>query len=151
MAPIETDIIFKRLAGIEQDLAELRTLGAQDLHAFSADMGHKLAEYHLHRALEGVFNIASHLNSRKPGGTKAMSYKDIARTFGELGFIDISFARHELSTMAGYRNRLVHFYAEIKEPELYDIIRNNLGDFDIFLNAVKMVLKHPEKFNLAAE
>ncbi len=53
--------------------------------------------------------------------------------------------------MAKYRNRLVHFYAQISPEELYKIIQEDLGDFDVFLAAVKQVLTQPEKFNLEVE
>lgn len=53
--------------------------------------------------------------------------------------------------MAGYRNRLTHFYAEITPGELHDILNNDLGDFETFLSAIKRVLKHPEQFGLTIE
>ena len=53
--------------------------------------------------------------------------------------------------MAGYRNRLVHFYAEIEADELYRIVNDNLGDFEVFLEAIKKVVEQPEKFGLKVE
>lgn len=53
--------------------------------------------------------------------------------------------------MTGYRNRLTHGYADIDHDELYKILKNNLGDFDIFLAAVKKVLEHPQKIGLEVE
>lgn len=53
--------------------------------------------------------------------------------------------------LAKYRNRLVHFYAEVSPEELYKIIKENLGDFNIFLSSVKKVLTDPQQFDLAAE
>ena len=43
--------------------------------------------------------------------------------------------------MARYRNRIVHFYAEITADEIYGIINNDLKNFDVFLVAVKRVLR----------
>jgi len=45
----------------------------------------------------------------------------------------------------------VPFYAEISPEEIYGIINNDLGDFEIFLKAVKNVLERPEKFGLSIE
>lgn len=53
--------------------------------------------------------------------------------------------------MAKYRNRLVDFYAKVSPTELYKIIHDDLGDFDVFLTAVKNLLNHPEKFGLLVE
>ena len=44
--------------------------------------------------------------------------------------------------MAKYRNRLVHLYAQVTARETYDIIKNNLGDFEIFLSAIKKCWKN---------
>ena len=144
---IEKDIIVKRINGIQQELAELRKLGSLKFEDFSEGTGFKLAQFHLHRALEGVFNISAHILSRLPGG-QATSYKEIAIKLGEFGIIDKDFANNRLSLMAKYRNRLVHFYADISEKEIYDIIENNLSDFDTFLKAIKNVLENPDKFDL---
>jgi uncharacterized protein YutE (UPF0331/DUF86 family) len=148
--PIERDVIIKRLNGVQSDVAELSTLGNQALEEFSNGSGHKLAEYHLHRALEGVLNISAHILSRIPGG-QATQYAEIARKMGEFGLIDKEFSETRLVKMANYRNRLVHFYAEIEPQELLDILHNNLQDFDIFLLAIKNILEHPGDFGLIVD
>lgn len=144
---IEKDIIIKRINGIQQELSELKLLGNLVFEEFYEGNGFKLAQFHLHRALEGVFNISAHLLSRLPGG-QATSYKEIAVKLGEAGVVDKDFAETKLSLMAKYRNRLVHFYADISAKEIYGIIKNDLDDFDIFLKSVKSVLENPEKFGL---
>ena len=148
--PLEKDTIIKRINGIQAELAELHDLGTQSLEEFSSGIGYKLAEYHLHHALEGVFHIASHILSRIPGG-QATEYAETARKLGEFGIIDKEFANTTLVKMAKYRNRIVHFYAEITPEEYYQIITQNLGDFDIFLSAVKKVIEHPEHYGMTVE
>lgn len=147
---IEKDIILKRVNGIQQEIAELQKLSALPFEEFKDGDGYKLAQYHMHRALEGVFNIGSHILSRIPGG-EVTQYREIAEKLGEFGIVDKEFAQKKLTLMAKYRNRLVHFYAEITEKELYGIITNDLGDFKVFLSAVKRVLENPEAFNLSVE
>lgn len=117
---------------------------------FKEGDAYKLAQYHMHRALEGVFNISSHILSRIPGG-EATQYREIAEKLGEFGIVDKEFVAQRLIPMAKYCNRFVHFYAEITEKELYGIITNDLGDFDVFLSAVKRVLENPEKYNVSVE
>lgn len=147
---LEKDIIIKRIEGIASEIAELKKLGEQNLDKFQTGDGWKLAQFHLHRALEGVFNIGSHIISRIPGAS-ASQYKEIALKLGENKIVPADFARNELVQMAKYRNRLVHFYAEIEAPELYGIIQNDLPDFETFLAAVKQLLANPRQFNLEAE
>lgn len=147
---IEKDIITKRLEGIEAELAELQKLSQLSLDQFSGGDGWKLAQFHLHRALEGVFNIGSHIISRIPGG-QATQYKEIAAKLGELKIVPVDFAAGALTEMAKYRNRLVHFYAQITADELYKILQENLRDLDTFLSAVKRVLENPQNFGLLSD
>lgn len=52
--------------------------------------------------------------------------------------------------MAGYRDRMVHFYGEIiTGREIYNIIQEELEDFYTFLTYISVLLKNPEKFNLS--
>ncbi len=147
---LEKDTILKRTNGIQLELEELKKLGVLPFAEFSEGDGYKLAQYHLHRALEGVFNIAAHILSRIPGA-QATTYKDTALKLGEFGIVEKQFAENNLAKMANYRNRLVHFYAEITPEELYGILHNNLADFDVFLHGVKELLENSEKFGLSAE
>ena len=41
-----------------------------------------------------------------------------------------------LATLAGYRNRMVHFYHEVTFEELYEICRSELGDLLKIRNAL---------------
>lgn len=147
---IEKDTVIKRINGIQAEVSELRKLALSPFDAFQREKGFELSQYHLHRALEGVFNISAHILSRIPGG-QVTRYKEMAQKLGEYGIVDKEFANTRLQEMARYRNRLVHFYAEVTPEEIYNVLQNDLGDFDIFLKAVKAVLEHPEKFNLTVE
>jgi uncharacterized protein YutE (UPF0331/DUF86 family) len=147
---IEKDVVIKRVAGVEAEIAELEKLRALALDEFSTGDGWKLAQFHLHRALEGVFNISSHILSRIPGMT-ATQYKEIAQKLGEAKIIPLEFAQTKLVEMAKYRNRLVHFYAQIEAKELYEILQNDLGDFEIFLKEIKKVLQNPGSYGLSVE
>lgn len=150
--PIRTEAITPRIDGILRDLTKLRQLASLPEKDFCSTNNDyfDIAKLRLHEALEGVFHIGAHILSRVEGG-RTTDYKDIAKKLGEFGIVDKNFANGPLTFMAGYRNRIVHFYAEIKPEELHKIINNNLGDFEIFLKAVKDVLEHPEKFGLTLE
>lgn len=147
---IEKDVILKRMNGIEAELAALKELAKLPFEEFKQQKGFELGQYHLHRALEGVFNISAHILSRIPGGM-ATKYRDMARNLGKFKIVDKQFADTKLTEMANYRNRLVHFYAEVTPEEIYKVLQKDLGDFDIFFAAVKKVLEHPEKFGLEVE
>ncbi|MBI3599088.1 MAG: DUF86 domain-containing protein [Nitrospinae bacterium] len=144
---LDKDTILKRINGIQNEIGEMEKLSRIPFEEFKEGVGFKLAQFHLHRSLEGVFHIGAHILSRIPGG-QVSEYKEMAMKLGEYNIVDRDFANTTLKNMAGYRNRIVHFYAEISPEEIYRIINNNLGDFDIFLKGVKRVLGNPEKFGI---
>lgn len=53
--------------------------------------------------------------------------------------------------MAGYRNRMVHFYGEITEKEIYHIIQEELADLHTFCAYVEKILREPSEYNLLVE
>jgi uncharacterized protein YutE (UPF0331/DUF86 family) len=147
---IKRQSIIPRIDGIQRDVERLKRLGELPILEFSSEDNFIKAQFYLRRALEGVFHIGAHVLSRIPGG-RATEYKEIALRLGEMGIVPQPFAEKNLKAMAGYRNRLTHFYADVKPEEIHKIIRENLGDFEVFLKEIKELLSNPAKFNLAIE
>lgn len=150
LLPLQREAIEPRLDGIQKELLLLRDFSSLTFKEFLEPINFDRVQLHLRFALEGVFHISSHLLSRIPGG-RYTEYKELARKLGEVGIVSKEFAENKLVLMAGYRNRLTHFYAEIKPAELHKILREDLDDIEEFLRAVKRVLKNPEKFGLKIE
>ena len=148
-APIRTEAILPRIDGITRNITKLRKLGKHPLEEFEKrDDVFDLSQHHLRLALEGVFHIGSHILARLPG-SRVTSYKEIASELTNRGVVDKQFGNEKLIKMAGYRTRLTHFYQDVTPKEIYEIISNDLGDIEVFLVAIKDVLKDPEKFNLS--
>lgn len=150
MLPLKRQSIFPRIDGIQRDVEKLKKIANLPLKNFEKEDNFALTQFYLRRALEGVFHIGSHILSRL-SGVRATQYKDIAKLLGKKGIVNRTFATKELTKMAGYRNRLTHFYADITPGELYKVIQHNLEDFDAFLADIKKLLSHPEKFGLTLE
>jgi len=51
--------------------------------------------------------------------------------------------------MAGYRNRLIHFYDEVTPEELYEILQDDLKDIETFAKALKDLVGHPDRIGLS--
>jgi uncharacterized protein YutE (UPF0331/DUF86 family) len=150
--PIKKSSILPRINGISENLQRLKDIGAKTFFEFKENKDlFELAQLNLQRAIEGVFNISNHLISRIAGGSEATTYAQIANLMGEYNFVPETFALNEFTKIAKYRNRLVHFYAQISQKELYDILQNNLSDIETFLKYIKKVLENPEKWNLKIE
>jgi uncharacterized protein YutE (UPF0331/DUF86 family) len=65
----------------------------------------------------------------------AAECKEVAAALYDRGVIDA--AQFELmKKMAGYRNRMVHFYHEIIPEELWDICANHLKEIEVILDGL---------------
>lgn len=146
--PLIKNVLQSRISYIEDSLKSLERFKGISFEAFHSNSDNfRIAFYDLHRALEAVFDIGAHILSRIPGA-RPSSYKDIPRLLAKNKIIPSEFAFNKLVKMAGYRNRMVHFYGEISERELYNIIQNDLPDFVFFCCQIQKLLKNPENYNL---
>ncbi|MEK7509457.1 MAG: DUF86 domain-containing protein [Patescibacteria group bacterium] len=153
--PLSRVKIESKLAIIREAIERLpATVSDCTEEEFAADITKfAVTEHFLRRALEAVFDIAGHIISRfsYSPGKRPKTLKEVAAALGEKGVVDAAFAEGALSNMAGYRNRMVHFYDEITSQELYRIVTRNLGDFETFAAAAVHVIQNPSEFDLAAE
>jgi len=98
------------------------------------------AETFLRHSLEAIFDIGRHILAKTGNVRLTYEYKDIARGMGENGIISKPLM-HKMMEMAGYRNRIVHFYHEITDEELYEIIQDDLVDIERFLKEIGRFIK----------
>lgn len=149
-APLDPNVILPRIQGIQEDLVALKKTAKMSLETFAQGPYFGDANYRLHRILEGIFNISNHLLSRLPGASKGLTtYRDIALRMGEKNLIPKDFSNAVLVPMAGFRNRLVHGYADITPKEIHDLLLEHLKDVETFLSHLKKVLDNPAAFGLA--
>jgi uncharacterized protein YutE (UPF0331/DUF86 family) len=147
--PLNKEVLSSRLSFIEDSIRSLARFKGTTFKSFHANPDHfRIAFYDLHRALEATMDIGSHILSRIPGA-RATSYKEIPLLLSKHKILPSDFAEVALLQMAGYRTRMVHFYSEITEKELYNIIQDNLKDFEKFCLYVNRLIKNPQKFGLS--
>jgi len=89
------------------------------------------AESYLRRSLEALFDIGRHILARKYG-LPVVEYKEIAKRLFEKSVLSADEAEW-MRKMAGYRNRMVHFYHEVSAEELHEICLNRLGEIRTLL------------------
>jgi uncharacterized protein YutE (UPF0331/DUF86 family) len=129
---IDEKVIAQRARWIREAIAALKELPLSDQQAF---LGNKhniaAAESYLRRSLEALFDVGRHILA-KGFAYPAAEYKEIASGLFEksvIGKADADLMRK----MAGYRNRMVHFYHEISSEELLDICLNHTDEIDRLL------------------
>lgn len=149
--PLNKEVLQARISYIEDSLKSLERFKGVEYKKFYSNPDHyRIAFYDLHKALEAVMDIGSHILSRIPGA-RPSSFKDIHRLLGKHKIVPLDFANDALVKMAGYRNRMVHFYGEITEREIYDIVQEELNDFYTFIFHINAVLRNPTKYNISIE
>ena len=150
-APLNKEVLQARLSYIEDSLNSLERFKDVTYEEFRSNPDNfRIAFYDLRRALEAAMDVGSHILSRIPGA-RATSYKEISKLLGRHKIVPIDFADNQLARMAGYRNRMVHLYAEISEKELYEIIQQDLRDFEVFCKYITELLTDPSKTGLTVE
>ena len=141
---IRARIVSERVAWIRDMIHAIRELPLGTFEEFLADSRNSAAaESYLRRALEAIFDLGRHILAKGFALTPA-EYKQIAARLAEQGVLTAEKAQL-LRELAGYRNRMVHFYGELTTRELYDICRGGVADIEALLDAVIAWMKqNPE-------
>ncbi len=139
--PLNREMIENRLTNIRNNLIEMNKFARLSKDEFLSDVRNWAAcETFLRHALEDMFDIARHILARIGGFELGFEYKSIAKGLEVKGVVSQKMAE-KLIPIAGYRNRLVHFYHEITPEELYEIIQSNLQDIEEFITEIEGFLK----------
>jgi len=144
---VNSRVVAERLAWIEQMAANIRALPLESPEAFLADERNvAAAESYLRRALEALLDLGRHILA-KGFGQGVSEYKAVARALAEVGVLNAEEA-HLLAVLAGYRNRLVHFYHEVTPEELYAICVQQLDDVLRLAEALRRwAATHPHRLD----
>lgn len=137
---IDEKVIAQRARWIREAIAAMRELPLADRQAFFGNK-HNIAaaESYLRRSLEALFDVGRHILA-KGFGYPAPEYKEIARGLFEKAVLEEE-AAELLRKMAGYRNRMVHFYHDISPEELLDICLNHTDEIDRLLERMLQWLR----------
>jgi uncharacterized protein YutE (UPF0331/DUF86 family) len=136
--------VTQKATQVRSMLAGIARLPLSDKAAFEADPRNAAsAESYVRRALEALLDLGRHILARGIGQGPA-EYKEVALALSRARVLDE--AQGELLVrLAGYRNRLVHFYDEVSDEELYEICTRHAGGIDTLLDALLgWVRRHPE-------
>jgi uncharacterized protein YutE (UPF0331/DUF86 family) len=138
-------LIAERAAWVRQMLMQLRALPLDSFSVFESDPRNPAAaESSLRRALEALLDLGRHVLSKGFGRVTA-EYKEIAAGLRDVGVIDeANFTL--LRAIAGYPNRMVHFYSAITDREIYQVCTEQLTHIETVLGAIlQWVREHPER------
>lgn len=142
---IDRSRVLARLALIRSYVDQMRLISQKSKEDFLRDrLVCAAAESYLRRSLEAVFDIGRHILAKSGHSDMAEEYKSIARGLVKYGIVSASLET-PLIQMAGYRNRMVHFYHELTDAEIYDVLQENISDIEHFVAEVLAFLDRSNK------
>lgn len=141
---IKEKIVAEKMAWVVSMIENIRSIPLESFDEFTSDIRNMAAaESYLRRSLEGIMDLGRHILA-KGFGEAVTEYKTIAFSMKRIGILNEVHAEL-LKKLAGYRNRMVHFYVEISDQELYEICTVHISDLHTILDAISRWLKkHPE-------
>ncbi|MEM5813437.1 MAG: DUF86 domain-containing protein, partial [Candidatus Aenigmatarchaeota archaeon] len=93
------------------------------------------AKYNLIQCIEAIIDISNHIIARKKLGNPK-TYSETFEILGKNNIIPENYVKN-YKKMAKFRNLLVHFYAEVKDTEVYKILKENLEDIEQFTKIIE--------------
>lgn len=132
--------INEKISDIMESIQVLQQYGEQDDRIFLGNPeALRSAKYAFIVLIEAATNIATHICARLLAKAPA-NYAESFLLLGERGLIEQNLARR-LSKMTGFRNLLVHGYGKIDNHQMLGIMRRDIKDVKLYLQAINKLLK----------
>jgi uncharacterized protein YutE (UPF0331/DUF86 family) len=137
---INGNVVTQRASWVFEMINSLKELPLEDKAEFLKNKHHvAAAESYLRRSLEALFDIGRHILAKR-FAYPAAEYKEIAKGLSDKKVI-VADQVELMRKMAGYRNRMVHFYHEITPEELHEICHNHLDEIKLLLERLLQWIK----------
>jgi len=142
---IRTVVVTERVAWVRKMLAGIRSLPLSSYEQFMSDpRTPAAAESYLRRTLEALLDLGRHVLA-KGFSLAPAEYKEVADELSRVSVLSEQDGAL-LKKMAGYRNRLVHFYHEVSQEELYALCSLHPSEVEHVCEAIlRWIREHPEK------
>lgn len=141
MTPINKEVVTRLFSEIDQATAKLHDLSLLSEDKFLSDSkNYDSAKYNLIVSIEALIDLCNHIIAQERLG-KPEDYTDVFRVIGKKLSLDKDFLTR-LEKMAKFRNLIVHLYWKVDNKEVYNILKNNLTDFDAIKKVLREYLSH---------
>jgi uncharacterized protein YutE (UPF0331/DUF86 family) len=131
----DLDLLEKKLAFVESCVSELQRLAVAE--KIDTDVKERrFIEHTLQLAIQACLDAASHVVSDDRLGEPSTT-RELFSLLARAGRLTQELAQ-KLSAAAGFRNVLVHGYAEVDSRVTRDVLENHLGDLLAFAAALRL-------------
>lgn len=137
-------LVESLLSDIKGNIRDLREASDITWEIYHTDKrARRFVERTLHITIEACLDIAHHIISdeqfREPS-----SYREAFAILAE-NTILLPEDLDRFHKMASFRNLLVHYYEHLDDSIVYGIFKNNLRDFELFVERITAYLAKQEK------
>ena len=137
-------LIRRRLADLQRNLQTLQQWKSVSYEDWAASTEKVWAvEHGLQTSIQIVLDIGNHLLVDL-GENNVEDYSGVIVRLGTAGILPVEVSKR-IRPMAGFRNLLVHEYAEVDLKEVYRILRDHLDDFQDFGEHIDAYLSKTDK------
>ena len=135
---VSKPVVVARLAHLGNVIRDLERLRALPRNVRETDAIANLAlERALHIAAEAIFDIGHHILAGR-GLDVPATYREVLPALARAGVIDPALLVR-LEGLAGLRNILVHDYAVVESPRLWQLLDERLGDLHAIYAALAAI------------
>lgn len=144
---IRAAVVAERISWVRKMIQSVEALPTDSYDEFVGDPRNVAsAESYLRRGIEALLDLGRHILA-KGFAVAVTEYKEIGTSLAKEGILSDEHGIL-LRQIAGYRNRMVHFYHEVSHEELYRLSTQNLKDIEDLLEALVHWLRdHPDKMD----
>jgi uncharacterized protein YutE (UPF0331/DUF86 family) len=140
-------VLVERILGdIKANVRDLRNATDITWDVYRTDKrARRFVERTLHIIIEACVDMAQHIISDE-GFREPSSYRDTFAVLAEHGVLrKDDLARFE--NIASFRNLIVHYYERVDDAVVYGVFKENLSDFDLFVDRIIEYLEREKKAN----
>ena len=140
MNDLENSVLNRLFTQMDESLRKLRSLSKLSEDEFLSHYEKiDTSKYNFIVAIEAIIDICNRIISKRKLGYP-QDYSDVIKLMSQEGVLEGDLVGR-LVEMVKFRNMLVHLYWKIENDRLYQYLRENLGDFEAFKEAIRKYLK----------
>jgi len=140
MNDLENSVLNRLFTEMDESLRKLRSLSKLSEDEFLSHYEKiDTSKYNFIVAIEAIIDICNRIISKRELGFP-QDYSDVIKLMSQEGVLEGDLVGR-LIEMVKFRNMLVHLYWKIENDRLYQYLRENLGDFEAFKEAIRKYLK----------
>jgi uncharacterized protein YutE (UPF0331/DUF86 family) len=138
-------VLLERILGdIKANVRDLRNAVDITWEVYRTDKrARRFVERTLHIMIEACIDVAQHLISDE-GFREPSSYRDAFAVLAEHGILHKE-DLERFENIASFRNLIVHYYERVDDAVVFGLFKQNLSDFDLFVERIIAYLERERK------